>query len=52
MQNLLDPYEVAVVTWALTKADTGKKDTAFSLLHSMKRKHGKERSRRRRRRRG
>ncbi|XP_050702984.1 LOW QUALITY PROTEIN: CD109 antigen-like [Eriocheir sinensis] len=35
-----DPYEVAMVAWALSKADSSKKETAFNLLDSMKREHG------------
>ena len=52
LESLNDPYEVALVAWALTKADSGKKERAFSRLHMMRREHGKERSMEARRRRG
>lgn len=40
LEGLHDPYEVALVAWALTKADSSKKERAFSRLHMMKREHG------------
>lgn len=41
LDSLSDPADVAVVAWALTKADSGKKDEAFGILDSIKREHGK-----------
>ncbi|MPC61618.1 CD109 antigen [Portunus trituberculatus] len=38
--RITDPYEMALVAWALTKADSSKKESAFSRLHNMKREHG------------
>ncbi|KAK4320554.1 hypothetical protein Pmani_008591 [Petrolisthes manimaculis] len=40
LETLYDPADVALVAWALTKADSGKKDEAFGLLDSIKREHG------------
>ncbi|KAK8743475.1 hypothetical protein OTU49_001098 [Cherax quadricarinatus] len=37
LESLDDPYDVALVAWALSKADSTKKETAFNLLDSMKR---------------
>lgn len=33
--SLIDPYEVAIVTYALTLCDSGEKDLAFRVLSSM-----------------
>nr|XP_045602144.1 CD109 antigen-like [Procambarus clarkii] len=40
LEGLQDPYDVALVAWALTKADSTKKEAAFSLLDSLKRVDG------------
>ncbi|XP_069194402.1 CD109 antigen isoform X2 [Procambarus clarkii] len=40
LETLHDPYDVALVAWALTKADSTKKEAAFNLLDSMKRSEG------------
>ncbi|KAK8743670.1 hypothetical protein OTU49_001200, partial [Cherax quadricarinatus] len=37
LESLHDPYDVALVAWALTKADSTKKEAAFGILDSMKR---------------
>ncbi|KAG7158739.1 C-type lectin-like 8, partial [Homarus americanus] len=38
LESLDDPYDMALVAWALTKADSAKKETALNLLDTMKRK--------------
>ncbi|XP_047740620.1 CD109 antigen [Hyalella azteca] len=40
LPSLVDPYDVAVVAWALTKAGAGGADAAFARLASMKRTEG------------
>ena len=38
--HLDDPYQVAIVTWALYKADSEYKDLAFAELHKIRRVAG------------
>ncbi|XP_042229976.1 CD109 antigen-like isoform X1 [Homarus americanus] len=40
LESLDDPYDMALVAWALTKADSAKKETALNLLDTMKRVEG------------
>lgn len=40
LDSLHDPYDVALVAWALTKADSGKKEAAYNRLHSIRREEG------------
>ncbi|KAG7164547.1 CD109 antigen-like 8, partial [Homarus americanus] len=42
LESLDDPYDMALVAWALTKADSAKKETALNLLDTMKRVEGKD----------
>ena len=41
MSHLTDPSEIAIVTYALSIANSPTKEAAFYLLHSMKREGGK-----------
>lgn len=41
LESLHDPYDVALVAWALTKADSGKKEAAYNRLHSKRREEGR-----------
>ena len=40
LSGLKDPYEVAIVTHALTLANSAAKETAFGQLHKLKRETG------------
>ncbi|XP_076035144.1 CD109 antigen-like [Oratosquilla oratoria] len=40
LSSLMDPYDVAVVAWALTKAESQDKDLAFDRLDVLKREEG------------
>ena len=39
--EIRDPFEVAIVTYLLTLADSPEKDTAFSRLHSLRTEDGR-----------
>jgi hypothetical protein len=41
VSRLTDPYEVAIVTYALTLANSPAKESAFNGLHKIKRESGK-----------
>lgn len=40
LNRIVDPYEVAMVAYALSLVNSPAKETAFGLLHTMQRKHG------------
>ncbi|XP_068231654.1 CD109 antigen-like [Palaemon carinicauda] len=40
LDSLGDPYDVALVAWALTKADSLQKESAYIKLHNMRREDG------------
>ena len=40
LSYLSDPYEMALVTYALTLANSAAKETAFGKLNSLKRENG------------
>jgi len=40
LSGLKDPYEVAIVTHALTLANSAAKETAFGRMHKLKRETG------------
>lgn len=40
--QITDPYEMAIVAHALSLANSQAKETAFNMLHKMRRESGKE----------
>ncbi|XP_069981512.1 CD109 antigen [Penaeus vannamei] len=40
LESLHDPYDVALVSWALTKADSEQKEVAYNMLHRRRREEG------------
>ena len=41
MSRLTDPYEVAIVTYALTLTNSPAKESAFNAMHKIRREGGK-----------